>query len=130
MLHTVVHVTGNADINPRYLDNHAESACGSEFLNEHMRATAIVWMVEVCKEKHLEKETLFLAVALLDRYLTCTRVSAGGCTTQARRAASYEASSQHAATAAAGRLTQYAAARGGHVHPARGQARGERAGCV
>lgn len=40
-----------------------------------MRTTAVSWLVEVGMDFGLHQESLFLAVALLDRYLTATEVS-------------------------------------------------------
>lgn len=44
-----------------------------------MRTAAVSWLVEVGMDFGLHQESLFLAVALLDRYLTATEVSNKDC---------------------------------------------------
>ena len=45
------------------------------FINEGMRRTAVSWLVEVSCESGLHQETLYLAISLLDRFLSATSVS-------------------------------------------------------
>lgn len=41
-----------------------------EYVDRHMRRVAVSWLVEVAGEFRLHQETLFLSVALLDRFLS------------------------------------------------------------
>lgn len=50
----------------RYLEAHPD-------LNPGMRAIMVDWMMEVCQEFLLKRETLHLAVSYVDRFLSRTR---------------------------------------------------------
>ncbi|MDP2060785.1 MAG: hypothetical protein Q8J97_13670, partial [Flavobacteriaceae bacterium] len=52
---------------PQYLRNHRE-------INEKMRTILVDWLVDVHLKFKLHEETFFLAVDIVDRYLTTTRV--------------------------------------------------------
>ncbi len=45
------------------------------YIDGKMRAIAVSWLVEVTSEFDMHQETLFLAVNLLDRFLSLTKVS-------------------------------------------------------
>lgn len=61
-----------------YLERHGPCACGPDlFLDSSMRRTAAGWLVEVAAEFGLHQETLFLAAALLDRFLSTAKVRYG-----------------------------------------------------
>jgi len=55
-------------VDPYYLNNQPE-------INEKMRAVLIDWLVEVHRMFKLIPETLFLAITLIDRYLSVTQVT-------------------------------------------------------
>jgi cyclin B len=55
-------------VDPRYISNQID-------VNEKMRAILVDWLVEVHRMFKLLPETLFLAVALIDRYLSLTQIS-------------------------------------------------------
>ncbi len=58
---------------PQYLEAAAAAAGGAdEVLTPQMRMIVVSWMVEVSDEFGLQPETLHLAVALLDRFLSVT----------------------------------------------------------
>jgi Cyclin, N-terminal domain len=60
----------------KYLnDQHGPAFQPDQYLDVSMRTTAVSWLVEVGMDFGLHQESLFLAVALLDRYLTATEVS-------------------------------------------------------
>lgn len=46
-----------------------------EYVDRHMRRVAVSWLVEVADEFKLHQQTLFLAIALLDRFLSASQVS-------------------------------------------------------
>ncbi|PSC70498.1 Peptide chain release factor 1 [Micractinium conductrix] len=56
-----------------YLDLHGPDASADLFLDAGMRRTAASWLVEVSFEFGLHQETLFLANALLDRFLSSAK---------------------------------------------------------
>lgn len=59
----------------KYLnEQHGPSFQPDQYLDVSMRTTAVSWLVEVGMDFGLHQESLFLAVALLDRYLTATEV--------------------------------------------------------
>lgn len=60
-----------------YLEQHGPGASPELYLDASMRRTAASWLVEVAAEFGLHQETLFLATALLDRFLSTARVCAG-----------------------------------------------------
>lgn len=45
------------------------------YIDEDMRQRTVSWLVEVSCESGLHQETLFLAISLLDRFLSATSVS-------------------------------------------------------
>lgn len=61
---------------PDYLDNHGPELLPDTHLDAHMRLVAVSWLVEVACEYNLHQETLFLATALLDRFLSKAKVPA------------------------------------------------------
>lgn len=61
---------------PAYMDGHAAEVV-HEFVTPQMRMIVTSWMCEVAAEYRLQQETLFLAVALLDRFLTVQQVGGG-----------------------------------------------------
>ena len=59
------------------LDNHGVDFGGpTGYIDAKMRAIAVSWLVEVTSEFDMHQETLFLAVNLLDRFLSVTKVCA------------------------------------------------------
>jgi hypothetical protein len=62
-----------------YLEQHSPSVSPELYLDASMRRTAASWLVEVAVEFGLHQETLFLATALLDRFLSTAKVCAGPC---------------------------------------------------
>ncbi len=67
-----------AEVRPRAnsLDNHGVDFGGpTGYIDGKMRAIAVSWLVEVTSEFDMHQETLFLAVNLLDRFLSLTKVS-------------------------------------------------------
>lgn len=44
-------------------------------ISERMRAILVDWLIEVHLKFKLKSETLFLTVNLIDRFLSCVRVS-------------------------------------------------------
>lgn len=62
---------------PSYLeDNHGRRALPQHALDARCRGMAASWLSEVATEYGLHQETLFLGVALLDRFLSATKVRA------------------------------------------------------
>lgn len=60
---------------PDSLDNHGVAFGGpTGYLDAKMRAIAVSWLVEVTSEFDMHQETLFLAINLLDRFLSVTKV--------------------------------------------------------
>ena len=58
------------------LENHGMEFGGpTGYIDGKMRAIAVSWLVEVTSEFDMHQETLFLAVNLLDRFLSLTKVS-------------------------------------------------------
>lgn len=63
-----------APVDPTYLTSrHGPAASPAAFIDAAMRRTAVSWLVEVAAEFRLEQDTLHLATALLDRFLSYTR---------------------------------------------------------
>jgi hypothetical protein len=56
------------------MGKHNDTHVGNEFLTPQMRMIVTSWMSEVAAEFKLQQETLFLAVALLDRFLAASSV--------------------------------------------------------
>jgi hypothetical protein len=62
---------------PSYLeDNHGRRTLPQHALDARCRGMAASWLSEVATEYGLHQETLFLGVALLDRFLSATKVCA------------------------------------------------------
>ena len=59
---------------PAYMEKHGAAVQPTLFIDASMRAIAVSWLVEVACEYGLHQETLFLAIALLDRFLTHSKV--------------------------------------------------------
>ncbi len=59
-----------------YLDCHGSENNPEGFITPQMRMIVTSWMCEVATEFRLQQETLFLAVALMDRFLTVSKVCA------------------------------------------------------
>lgn len=59
-----------------YLEHHGPCVSPDLYLDATMRRTATSWLVEVAAEFGLHQETLFLATALLDRFLSSAKVRA------------------------------------------------------
>lgn len=61
-------------INPAYLEQHDHRCQPKLWLDSTMRTTAVSWLVEVAAEYRFHADTLFLAISLLDRFLSYTKV--------------------------------------------------------
>ena len=59
---------------PDYMQNHGADHQPKNYIDRSMRMIVISWLVEVACEYELHQETLFLAVALLDRYMSLAKV--------------------------------------------------------
>lgn len=72
---------GESELQPiaGFLDHHGPTVSAEHYLDASMRRTATSWLVEVASEFGLHQETLFLGVALLDRFLSSSRVRPRGC---------------------------------------------------
>jgi hypothetical protein len=93
----------------------AEARQGGEFVTPQMRSIVTSWLSEVAGEFGMQQETLFLAVALLDRFQACSpAVRAGGSRARSRRCVQRrQATIVHGgAGAAAGAMKHYAYAEG------------------
>lgn len=60
---------------PDYMLNHGAEHQPKLYIDQTMRTIVISWLVEVACEYELHQETLFLAAALLDRFMSNTKVS-------------------------------------------------------
>lgn len=60
-------------IQPHFLQQHDEQVQPQHFINGEMRKLTVGWVGEVVREYGLTQETLFLAWALLDRFLSCSK---------------------------------------------------------
>jgi len=56
------------------MQNHGADYQPKNFIDQSMRMIVISWLVEVACEYELHQETLFLAAALLDRYMSLAKV--------------------------------------------------------
>lgn len=61
-------------LNGGCLANHGPANLPHTFLDAGMRAVVLSWLVEVACEFEFHQETLFLAAALVDRFLKKTQV--------------------------------------------------------
>jgi hypothetical protein len=59
---------------PDYMQNHGADHQPKNYIDQSMRMIVISWLVEVACEYELHQETLFLAAALLDRYMSLAKV--------------------------------------------------------
>lgn len=59
---------------PDYMLNHSFEYQPKLYIDPSMRMIVISWLVEVACEYELHQETLFLAAALLDRYMSIAKV--------------------------------------------------------
>ena len=55
--------------------NHSAELQPKLYIDHSMRMIVISWLVEVACEYELHQETLFLATALLDRFMSVAKVS-------------------------------------------------------
>jgi hypothetical protein len=60
-------------VNGAYMADQRLSACGRPALTPYGRASAVDWMVEAAWKVGLSNDALFLAVAIMDRYLAVRR---------------------------------------------------------
>ncbi|DBB06239.1 TPA: hypothetical protein ACH3X3_009782 [Trebouxia sp. C0006] len=58
---------------PDYMQNHGADHQPKNYIDQSMRMIVISWLVEVACEYELHQETLFLAAALLDRYMSLAK---------------------------------------------------------
>lgn len=58
---------------PNYMARHGQQVQALKYLEPGMRMVAVSWLVEVTSEYSLQQETLFLAVNLIDRFLSHAR---------------------------------------------------------
>ena len=61
---------------PDYMHNHGPEYQPKLYIDQSMRMIVISWLVEVACEYELHQETLFLAAALLDRFMSTAKVQA------------------------------------------------------
>ena len=56
------------------MENHGPDYQPKMYIDQSMRMIVISWLVEVACEYELHQETLFLAAALLDRFMSVAKV--------------------------------------------------------
>lgn len=61
-------------VDPDYMENHGPDYQPKMYIDQSMRMIVISWLVEVACEYELHQETLFLATALLDRFMSVAKV--------------------------------------------------------
>lgn len=61
-------------VDPDYMENHGPDYQPKMYIDQSMRMIVISWLVEVACEYELHQETLFLAAALLDRFMSVAKV--------------------------------------------------------
>ena len=61
-------------VDPDYMENHGPDYQPKMYIDQSMRMIVISWLVEVACEYDLHQETLFLAAALLDRFMSVAKV--------------------------------------------------------
>lgn len=61
-------------VDPDYLHNHGLDHQPKMYIDQSMRMIVISWLVEVACEYELHQETLFLSAALLDRFMSLSKV--------------------------------------------------------
>lgn len=59
---------------PDYMLSHGPDHQPKLYIDQSMRMIVISWLVEVACEYELHQETLFLAAALLDRFMSVAKV--------------------------------------------------------
>ena len=59
---------------PDYMQNHSADHQPKNYIDQNMRMIVVSWLVEVAAEYELHQDTLFLAAALLDRFLSVAQV--------------------------------------------------------
>ena len=62
-------------VDPDYLHNHGPDHQPKMYIDQSMRMIVISWLVEVACEYELHQETLFLSAALLDRFMSLSKVN-------------------------------------------------------
>ncbi|KAL3146333.1 hypothetical protein ABBQ32_003025 [Trebouxia sp. C0010 RCD-2024] len=60
-------------VDPDYMENHGPDYQPKMYIDQSMRMIVISWLVEVACEYELHQETLFLAAALLDRFMSVAK---------------------------------------------------------
>lgn len=70
LLRQMLQREGADPLGPEYMEKQAD-------LNCKMRAILTDWLIDVHKKYQQRRETVFLAVSLVDRYLSCSKVSRG-----------------------------------------------------
>ncbi len=66
------------------MQNHSADYQPKNYIDQSMRMIVISWLVEVACEYELHQETLFLATALLDRFMSLAKVCCVLCPKQYR----------------------------------------------
>lgn len=61
-------------VDPDYMHNHGPDHQPKIYIDQSMRMIVISWLVEVACEYGLHQETLFLSAALLDRFMSLSKV--------------------------------------------------------
>ena len=60
---------------PDYMQYHgADMQPKNDYIDQNMRVIVVSWLVEVAAEYELHQDTLFLAAALLDRFMSVAKV--------------------------------------------------------
>ena len=62
-------------VDPDYMHNHGPDHQPKMYIDQSMRMIVISWLVEVACEYELHQETLFLSAALLDRFMSLSKVN-------------------------------------------------------
>ena len=57
-----------------YMDGHSAVHQPLHFVDGNIRSIVVAWLVELSVEPGLHQETVFLAISLLDRFLSLTKV--------------------------------------------------------
>ena len=65
-----------ADLAPTfgYMEGHSAVHQPLHFIDHNIRSIVVAWLVELSVEPGLHQETVFLAISLLDRFLSLTKV--------------------------------------------------------
>ena len=59
------------------MDGHSAVHQPLHFVDGNIRSVVVAWLVELSVEPGLHQETVFLAISLLDRFLSITKVRYG-----------------------------------------------------